>query len=563
MSCNRILPAGENVPGVEVDWWNRDYLALRFDKNEYILAAVRDIPGREFVSSMRHWRVPVGSAAHMLALFNTRKIVYQLTDKAVLFLKTYRDVRQTLIDIKMRQPEGEVQIAGMEYPLRAYQANGVDFLTSGRRVLLADDMGLGKTVQALAQIKLLKPRNTLIICMNSLKYNWMNEIRKHTPSIPAIVVEGSKTRRKAIWDSTYPVKITNYQLLQHDEDIMPHNWDNIIADEATAIKTHGTITSRNIKKLRSTYAVAMSGTPMENHLMEMHSILEFVRPGLLGSRWDFRNRYINYGFNGTIAGYKNVQDFHERVTPFMLRRRKRDVLQELPDKIYERVDIELTQEERRLYAKWRSLVVREIDSIGNVTNLWTQNALTRMLRLKQIVDHPLLLEDKYEASVAKMSALEDIISDTDQKVVIFTQFTQMARILARKYNAEIIQGEVNPQERLNIIERFQNNGQQVLVSTDAGAYGLTITAASVVVHYDLTWNPAKQAQREDRLHRIGQKNPVTVVNLIAKETIDEYILDTLFRKMQAFELIVEQADEALMQRITRADIDNMLQMSPA
>lgn len=548
--------------GVEVDWWNRDYLALRFEKNDYVLGVVRDIPGREFVSSMRHWRIPVGSAAHMLALFNTKKVIYQLTDKAVLFLKTYRDVRQDLIDIKMRKPEGEVLVHGMEFPLRAYQANGADFLSSGRRTLLADDMGLGKTVQALATIIMLKPRTTLIACMNSLKYNWMNEINKHTPGIPAIVVEGSKTRRKAIWESDYPIKICNYQAFQHDLDIMPMNWDFIIADEATSIKTHSTATARGIKHVRSDLAVAMSGTPMENHLMEMHSILEFVRPGLLGSRWDFKSRYIEYGFNGTISGYKNIQDFHERVTPFMLRRRKRDVLTELPDKVYERIDIDLTPEEERLYAKWRSLVVREIDGLGNVTNLWTQNALTRMLRLKQIVDHPLLLEDKHETGVAKMSALHDIISSTDQKVVVFTQFKQMAHILARKYGAEIIEGDVNPQQRMAIIERFQENDQQVLVSTDAGAYGLTITAASVVVHYDLTWNPAKQAQREDRLHRIGQKNPVTVVNLIAKGTIDEYILDTLFRKMQAFELIVEQADEALMQRITRADIDAMLQLSP-
>lgn len=547
---------------VVIDRWDRNYLTATFPPNDFILAQIRDVPGREWVQSKRFWKIPVGSSPILLANLENHKIPYQLTDNGQRYLMAYRDTRQQLIDIKLRQPETEVLVDGMEYPLRPYQANGVDFITTGKRVLLADDMGLGKTVQALASVLIWGPRTTLIIVMNSIKYNWLAEIAKHTPELRAIVVEGGKTRRKAIWEAPgFHIKICNYQLLEHDKDIMPMNWDCIIADEATSFKASATKTAQRIKHLSSSYALAMSGTPLENHLMEMHSIMEFVRAGILGSRWDFKNRHITYGFNGTISGYKNVQEFHEKITPWMLRRRKKDVLSELPDKQVQRIDIELTNEEARLYAKWRASIVKTLDGMGQ-SNFTSQNVLTQMLRLKQVVDHPAILEAGYEGTSSKFEAVKEIVEDTDEKVVIFTQFKDMAHILKRHFNCECIEGAVSPQERLAMIKRFEEGDTQVLVSTDAGAYGLNITAASIVVHYDLTWNPAKQAQREDRLHRMGQKNAVNVYNLVAKGTIDEYILDVLFRKMAAFDLFVEQADDAILARVQRMDIEAMLNLTP-
>lgn len=307
---------------------------------------------------------------------------------------------------------------------------------------------------------------------------------------------------------------------------------------------------------------------MENNLMEMHSIFEFVRDGLLGSRWEFKMRHIQYGANGTIIQYRNIPEFHERVVPFMIRRRKKDVLTELPDKTYQKLTVALTDNEKQLYRKWRASVVRAVDALsGSSVALHNQNVLTQMLRLKQVVDHPSLVEEDYDENingkVSKLEALKELVEGTDQKIVIFTQFTGMARILGKLFNAEIIMGPVPPKERMAIIERFTNDKKQVLVSTDAGAYGLTITVASIVVHYDLTWNPAKQSQREDRLHRMGQKNSVTVVNIIAENTIDDYILEVLYRKLQAFELIVEQADDQIARRITTMDIDAMLGISPS
>jgi SNF2 family DNA or RNA helicase len=268
---------------VTIDRWDRNYLSVRFEKNDFIISQIKDVPGREWVQRQRLWKIPVGSSPLLLAKLDNANIPYSITEIGRTYLMAYRDTRQTLIDIKLREVEKEVTVHGMEYPLRPYQINGVDFLTTGKRTLLADDMGLGKTVQALASVILWQPKATLIVVMNSLKYNWLSEIQKHTPQLKAIVVEGGKERRKAIWDAPgFHIKICNYQLLTHDADIMPMNWEAIIADEATSFKAAATKTAQRIKTLTSSYAIAMSGTPLENHLMEMHSIMEFVRSGILG-----------------------------------------------------------------------------------------------------------------------------------------------------------------------------------------------------------------------------------------------------------------------------------------
>lgn len=549
-----------------IDRWDRDYLCVSYKFDQSINDVIKSIPGREWIHSMKHWRIPVGSSNLLLTSLVAHQIPINLTDMATVYLQTYKDIKTSLLEKKSGPKTGwimdEVKIDGMEYYLRPYQAVGVDHSTLGKRTLNADDMGLGKTVEAIASILLWQPRTTLVVCLNSLKYNWLRELKKHAPHLKVLIVEGSKATRQAMWEAEgYEIKICNYHLLRIDEDIMPLNWDCIVADEATAFKNYSSLTARKIKRLHSHYAIAATGTPMENNIMELWSIFDWVRPGLLGPNWDFQQRHVVRGFGGVIQGYKDVGDIHERIAPFMIRRKKKDVLKDLPPKLFDPKYIQITTQERKLYRKWNQAIVEEIDALGTITPIATQNVLTKMLRLKQIVDHPLILEAFYDGKVSKLDALKDIVSETDDKVVVFTQFETMANILAREFDTETIKGAVSPEERLRIIDRFTDNDKQVLVSTDAGAYGLTITAASIVVHYDLTWNPAKQAQREDRLHRYGQTEPVTVIELIAEDTLDEYIKDVLFRKLQAFEDIIESVDDSVVaQRITTFDVQQMLRI---
>lgn len=535
--------------------------------SELLRRTVADIPGREWNNSKSYWRIPMGSLPILLEAFRKSGIDFEYDEDTKQFIIDDLRLKDKLLELK-KQEMPATTIEGMQYPLRPYQTVGVEFVKLGKRVLLADQMGLGKTVMAIATILEMKPERTLIICMNSLKHNWLNEFRIHAPQLEVRVVEGNPTQRKEIYNSTTPIIIMNYDLLARDADIMPNVWSYIIADEISVIKNHRAERTKAMKRLKANAILGMSGTPMENQLMDLHSVMEFIRPGLFGSQWDFRTRHIVTGFNGTINSYKNVPEIHEKLSPYALRRLKDDVLKELPPKTQQVLTVELSKEEKELYKKWSKTIIEEVDHMGARTNMWTQNVLTRMLRLKQITDHPALLEENYKGQASKLQALDEIISSTDEKVVVFTQFSSMAHILMKKYNAECIEGAVSAKDRMAMIKRFTENDDRVLISTDAGAYGLTITAASVIVHYDLPWNPAKLAQREDRLHRISQKRAVTVYQIIAEKTIDEYIVEVLFRKLQAFDLIVEQMDndESLMvarQMITPMDIDNMLRIQPS
>jgi SNF2 family DNA or RNA helicase len=543
------------------------FIRIRHDKySELLRRVVADIPGREWVNSKSYWRVPIGSLEVLINSFRTSGIDFEYDDETKDFILEELKMKERLLEIKKSVVDKEVEVEGMTYSLYPYQGVGLDFITTGKRVLLADDMGLGKSVMAIASIIKMKPKRTLVICMNSLKHNWLNEFKKHAPHLKVAVVEGSKARRGGIYnDKKIPILIMNYDLLALDQDIMPDVWDYIIADEVSVIKNHSAKRTRAIKKLKANKVLGMSGTPMENQLMDLHSVMEFIRPGLFGSMWDFRVRHIETGFNGTIAGYKDILGVHKLLAPFAIRRKKENVLKDLPPKTKISIPVELSKEEKELYKKWNKSIVEEINAMGDRTNVWTQNVLTRMLRLKQIVDHPRILEPDYKGPVSKLQTIDDIINSTDEKVVVFTQFADMAHILAMKYGAEVIEGAVDAKERMEIIKRFTDDDSQVLVSTEAGAYGLTITAASIIIHYDLPWNPARMHQREDRLHRISQKKPVTVYEIVAEQTIDEYIVQTLFKKLEAFDLVVEQMDndEAFVrQSISQQDVNAMLRIVP-
>ncbi|KKK94999.1 hypothetical protein LCGC14_2677210, partial [marine sediment metagenome] len=372
-----------------------------------------------------------------------------------------------------------------------HQRVGIEFaiasLKAGKGALIADDMGLGKSFQALSVIALNPSlKSVLILCPASLKYNWAAEVEKHYPSLSYVVIDGNAATRQQLWRRPSRLKIANYELLLHDVEPRVFEWDLVVGDECTRLKSWKAQTSKRAKKLRRRYSLGLSGAPIQNRLEEFHSIMDFVIPGLLGPGWQFVRDYCIKNYWGTVVGYQNLERFKAKVAPHFIRRLKKAVLPELPDKVYTDCNLELSSEEWRLYDAVRDQILTLIRSNDK---LQVSNILTMMLRLKQIVDDSRLVGESIASS--KMGALKEILEVAQEhKIVVFTQFAKLAIRLGVEYKTLVIHGGVASKDRVSIVERFNNDdGPRVLISTDAGAYGLNMTAADIIIHIEQPWNP--------------------------------------------------------------------------
>lgn len=440
--------------------------------------------------------------------------------------------------------------------LREYQMQGYSWACSlaefGFGGVLADDMGLGKTIQMIAFLCGYKEKPNLIVCPASLVYNWEAEIQKFAPSLRVCLLVGSADEREELLKDykSYDVVITSYDLLRRDiKQYKGRRFDCEIIDEAQYIKNPSTQISRAVKSVESRVRFALTGTPIENRLSELWSIFDYVLPGYLNRYKHFKETFEEKILLGTEEVADNaLKRLQRMIAPFLLRRLKKDVLYDLPDKIEEVVYTKFDKDQEQLYrAVEKNILMNLKQKSDREVRENKIEILSEILKLRQICCDPSLLYENYEAGSAKLETCMEVISNAVEgghKVLVFSQFTSMLHILEQRIRKQklrlfVLTGSTDKKERRKIVERFQGGRADVcLISLKAGGTGLNLTAADVVIHYDPWWNVAAQNQATDRTHRIGQEKEVTVYKLIAKGTIEDRILNMQNEKQNLAEKVI-------------------------
>jgi len=522
-------------------------------------------PGQEFMIFLPDGRglaLPVGRFRHLLQTLG-RLMDYNFTERPIKVgkldaaLLAGEDGDQLEIEAPAEIGDLAVTIQngnripsaplpdGLEATLREYQLDGYNWLqflrSCGLNGILADDMGLGKTLQTLAHILAEKEsgRNqgqpTLIVAPTSVVENWHREAEKFAPSLSVLILQGANRRSKFPQIPRWDIVMTSYALLHRDLDVFLDQTFHLIAlDEAQHVKNPAAQVTRAVRQLKARHRLCLSGTPIENNLGEMWSLMNFLMPGMLGTLESFRGNYQNPIEKGGKTS--KAAELSRRVGPLILRRTKHEVAKELPPKTEIVHSIEMSGPQKDLYETVRSTMDRQVRQAlairGNESQIVFLDAL---LKLRQICCHPGLLKDQPDdAESAKFQYLVELLNTLRQekhRVLIFSQFTSMLNLIEAHLSKEgcdylKLTGEtINRQE---LVERFQNGeGEVFLISLKAGGTGLTLTGADNVIHYDPWWNPAAEDQATDRAYRIGQDKPVFVHKLICKNTVEERI-----KKMQ-------------------------------
>lgn len=463
--------------------------------------------------------------------------------------------------------------AGVTATLRPYQKEGFDFLCHLARVklggILADDMGLGKTLQTLAWLAWLKeqhpkkPKPALVLCPASVLHNWRREAEKFTPGLKVLVLESGPARhnlRKQI--PQYDLIVTNYALLRRDlEALKKFSFRAVILDEAQFIKNPAAQVSQSVKQLQAEHRLALTGTPLENRLLDLWSIVDFVNPGYLGNQQQFQETYEPGGENAEWNRRIARRKLSAKLRPILLRRLKKQVAQDLPERIEERRDCELTEDQRKLYLaelrRSREQVLQTVQERGLARS--KLQVLAALTRLRQICCHPALVgSDCASGKTDTFFELIEPLLEEGQKVLVFSQFVRMLLLLegeCRKRNlpTHLLTGETK--DRQEVVRAFTEdpNPCLFLLSLRAAGTGLNLTTASYVVLYDPWWNPAVEAQAIDRTHRIGQTRTVNAYRLIAPGTVEEKIWELQQKKAQTIADVL--GEEGFARSLTQADLE--------
>lgn len=490
-------------------------------------------------------------------------------------------ITDQLIDIR-KQMIGEKNLAFSDIPkdvnatMRNYQVDGVKWIERLRMMylngILADDMGLGKTLQAIAAITQINKKKgciSLIVCPTSLLYNWKEEFHKFNPKIKVMVIDGVPQNRKRLIENgeNYHVMITSYTLLQKDIETYKNTaFTYVILDEAQHIKNRGTRNAKSVKMVQATHRLILSGTPIENSLDELWSLFDFLMPGFLSTFERFSEKYIRV--SGAEAT-KNITYLRKKVSPFILRRMKADVLQDLPpisEIVYHCQLSEVQLELYRSYAQSaRDELVKLVERDG--FDRVQIHVLATLTRLKQICCHPAIFA-KEKAEVgdsAKYDMLLELLQtlvEGNHKTVIFSQYTRMLQIMRvdlEQMGIKFSYLDGSSKNRLEVVKNFNEdkNIQVFLVSLKAGGTGLNLVGADTVIHYDMWWNPAVENQATDRVHRLGQKQSVSAYKLITLGTIEEKIAEMQKKKKGLVKKVVSCDDEAIA-KLTWEDVLELL-----
>jgi superfamily II DNA or RNA helicase len=460
--------------------------------------------------------------------------------------------------------------------LRPYQKDGFSWLVFLHELnsggILADDMGLGKTIQTIALLlwskSKYKRKLNLVVAPTSVVPNWQREIAKFAPGLKTVVWQGPNRSQNAPELEKADVMITSYALLRRDEELLQAlDLRYVILDEAQHIKNPMSQTARSAKKLSSERRLALTGTPIENRLSELWSIFDFVSPGLLGQLKTFEERIARPIDRGDM---ETAQRLRATIKPFVMRRLKRDVAADLPDKIEQEMIVPLAEEQAKLYkqvlGQVRKSVLSEVEKKG-VSKAQIQ-ILAALTRLRQVACDPRLMklpDTNFEADDSgKLGALREIIDeavDGNHRVLVFSQFVEMLNHIRAALDADGVQYEYldgSTKDRIDRVDRFNEDTSVpvFLISLKAGGTGLNLTGADTVVHFDPWWNPAVEDQATDRAHRIGQTKNVNVYKLIAAGTVEEKILELSAKKRELVSNVLSTEGSPL-KGLTKADVENL------
>ncbi|MGL4761906.1 MAG: DEAD/DEAH box helicase [Sarcina sp.] len=511
----------------------------------------------------------------------------------LMYLDSYLSKNDILLDtgndVIVELQEKIESVSSMDYTLpknlratlREYQIEGfkwfkkLDFL--GLSGILADDMGLGKTLQTISFIASKIEENnkskTLIIAPTSLVYNWLSEFNKFTEGDFCTLNIGAKQERTKVLKEFMildgkNVIITTYGLIKRDLDLYKsEKFDYIIIDEAQNIKNSKSQITKCIKELNSSNRFALTGTPIENNTLEIWSIFDFLMPGYLGEEVKFNTRFNK----GLTENDYVLEELNRLINPFILRRLKRDVLEELPDKIFKDLYIPLNTKQRKaygIYSKYiQSVLNKEDITDTSRTQASSIEILSYITKLRQLCLDPSIVLEDYTGDSSKIEALLEILDEkinSGSRILVFSQFTSVLKNIGKRltdlnFKFSYLDGSVNVNKRCNEIEKFNNEDASIfLISTKAGGTGLNLTSADIVVHFDPWWNPAVEDQATDRAHRIGQTKAVEVIKIIAKDTIEEKIIALQNRKREMISKIIKDDTNELSFKDTFDDILELL-----
>ena len=453
--------------------------------------------------------------------------------------------------------------------LYPYQKEGIRFAFRAGKSVIADEMGLGKTIQAIGTAELMKKMklisSVLVVCPTSLKYQWKKEIERFTDST-AVVVEGNPLVRKRLYESECFYKIVSYNSMSNDVKLQHSlHTDFLIMDEVQRLKNWKTQISKAARHIEAEYAVVLSGTPLENKLEELYSIMQFVDQYRLGPYYKFMDETVVTSETGKIIGYKHLNAVGERLKPVLIRRRKRDVALQLPERTDKILFVPMTKEQRAMHEEFQSCVAQLVFK-------WTRNhflsekdrkrLLLFLSQMRMVCDSTYILDQKTRCDTKveeTMNILHNLFESGNEKVVIFSQWERMTRLIAAELDKlevgyEYLHGGVPSQQRRLLTENFaENPDSRVFLSTDAGSTGLNLQAASVLINLDLPWNPAVLEQRIARIYRIGQQRNIQVINLVAGQTIEERMLGTLNFKTSLFEGILDNGEDSVFLEDSKLD----------
>jgi hypothetical protein len=505
--------------------------------------------------SLRTWfdadgRMPVEAATDFQAALDRESAAsVRLSITVAPWLESFRLAGEKLKlrrDYEQKVHAGEYPPHETLVPLYPYQREGMLHLAFTGRALLADEMGLGKTIQAIAACALLhrlgEAKRVLVVTPASLKTEWEEQIRRFT-ALPLQIVFGNKAQRLRAYDTAPFFTLVNYeQMLADTLDVNARlRPDIVVLDEAQRIKNWAAKTAQAIKRLRSRYAFVLTGTPIENRLDELYSIVSFLDPKIFGPLFRFNREFYRLDDRGRPEAYLQLQKVHERIRPILLRRRKSDVETELPSRTDRNLFIALSPVQRQDYAAHEQTVAKlvQIAKRRPLSPQEQQKLLRELGILRMLCDTPYILGGD-DRTCPKLDELErifdEVLAAPDMKVIVFSEWVRMlelVRELCRKHGVGCAwhTGGVPQQKRRAEIRLFKDDPNcRVFLSTDSGGVGLNLQNASVVINCDLPWNPAKLEQRIARAWRKHQKNPVTVLNLIATDTIEHRMLGTLSAK---------------------------------
>lgn len=521
------------------------------------------------------------------------KVLYiqeKLKDRNLSFIKGGNVLQEIVGKLLNKEFKRKLVPKALNAELRPYQKEGFKWINEitdlGFGGVLADDMGLGKTLQIIAFLLSQKKSKSIVVVPTSVIYNWMDEFEKFAPSIRVGLVHGSKSKRERVLRDfkrgigikveeenlkeksyeKYDVLLTTYGTLKNDEKAYENlSFDYCIIDEAQNIKNPAAQATLSVKNIKSRCNIALTGTPIENNLMELWSIFDFVMPGYLFNKERFRERFI--------LDESNLSELKSLITPFILRRLKEDVLSELPEKLEKKYLVEMKGKQKQLYSFYVKAIKNELNEnkVYEKSGKNKINLFAYLTKLREICLDPSLVVSDYKGESSKLTVVKEIVKDASEsgkKILLFSQFTSVLKKIEEDFKKEDISylyldGGTSAKERVERVKKFNedSNIKVFLISLKAGGVGLNLTSASVVIHFDPWWNPAVEDQATDRAHRFGQENKVEVIKLVAKDTIEEKIVLMQEDKRELIQSLMDgkTMDGKGLKRLTEEEISKLFE----